>query len=281
MSVFLRATGAVLAGLAAILTFSLLASPAAADAAASAAPAPTPRIYIPDLPKLGKEQQNGLFKTRKGVFRVRMVGYQLNRWTHFSPSDGECVGTAKGHGFERVVFRQPARRMKLSAFGMRRLTSMILPRLKVRGQLTRKGTHKYTPLENPDPGCPYGDGGGPGYEPPAPDCGTRKFRGIPMSLVALDGFFRLRSEASYKQRPRFRNCPPPQIQWPAIITERTNGKPIQTRFPPRLVFNRKFDRKTGKWSKVILLARGVKKQRSFTGSSVTRLEWTLVLKRLR
>lgn len=282
MSDFARPTGVALAGLVAALTFAMFPSPAGATAAVKEPPSPASRVLIPDLPKLFQEgQKKKGFVSRRGVFRVRMVGYQLNRWAVNSPSDGVCTGTLEGHGFERVVFRFPARRMKLSAFGKRRLTSMILPRLKVRGQLTRNGKYNYTPLENPAPDCPYGDGGGPDYVPPAPDCGTRKFKGIPMSLFALDGFFQLRSEADYDQRPKFRNCPSPRVAWPTIITEKTNGKPIQTRFPGRLFFNRKFDRKTGRWSKVIVLARGAKKQRSFTSSSVTRLQWKLVVKRLR
>lgn len=279
-----RPTGVVLAGLVATFAFATLFSSTAATAAAKDSSSSEQRILIPDFPKLfeeGQKKKKG-FVSRRGVFRVRMVGYQLNRWAMNSPSDGVCTGAMEGHGFERVVFRFPAKRMKLSAFGKRRLTSMILPRLKVRGQLTRNGKYSYTPLENPAPDCPYGDGGGgPDYVPPAPDCGTRKFKGIPMSLFALDGFFQLRSEADYDQRPKFRNCPTPRVAWPTIITEKTNGKPIQTRFPGRLFFNRKFDRKTGKWSKVIVLAKGAKKQRSFTSSSVTRLQWKLVVKRLR
>lgn len=242
---------------------------------------PGSRTVVSHEPSLLRKnaKKNG-FVSRVGVFRVRMVGYQLNRWSVHSPPDGICTGETVGGGFERVVFRSPARRMKLSAFGNRRLTSMILPRLHVRGQLTRKGTYDYTPLENPDPDCPSGDGNGD-YVPTPPDCGTRKFARIPMSLFALDGFFRLHSEGSYRDRPNFRNCPRPWVEWPGIINEKTNGRPVQTRFPPRLFFNPRFNRRTGQWSKVIVIARGVKKQRTLTSSSVTRLEWTLTVKRLR
>lgn len=236
-----------------------------------------PRVYFPKRP-YPKELDD--FASRRGIFKVKLVGYQVTRWNTHSPPDGICSGETRGNGFERVVFRTPAKRMKLSAFGQRRLTSMILPGMKVRGQLTRKGTYDYTPLENPSPDCPYGDGGGDS-EPVPPDCGTRKFKGVPMSLFALDGFFKLRSEAGLDHRPAFRKCPNLATAWPSIITERTNRKPIQTRFPGGLVFNRKFNRKTGAWSKVIVLARGVKKRRTFTDSSVVRLQWTLTLKRLR
>ncbi len=277
------AAGVVFAGL--VTCFAILLG-SFADLANAKDPTRSSRAYLPDLPKLFKEGQkakeNKGFVTRQGVFRVKLIGYQMGRWNIYSQSDGVCTGSTEGGGFERVAFRSPAKRMVLSAFGKRRLTSMILPRLKVRGQLTRQGTYKHTPLENPSPDCPYGDGGGgPDYVPPAPDCGTRKFRGIPMSLFALDGFFTLRSEGDYEQRPKFRNCPSPRVQWPSIIDERTNGKPIQTRFPGRLVFNRKFDRKTGAWSKVIVRAKGIKRQRSLSSSSKTTLDWTLTLKRLR
>lgn len=276
MNDLVRPVGVALTGLAfaiaLALVFPLSSAPAAPGSSTSSQ---APRIYFP------KEMYPDNFKQKRGVFRVKLVGYQLTRWSLHSPPDGICTGQSSGSGFERVVFRSPARRMKLSAFGEPKLTSMILPRMKVRGQLTRRGSTTYTPLENPDPNCPYGDGGGPDYVPPKPDCGTRRFNGIPISLVALDGFFRLRSEASIDSRPRFRKCPNLATQWPTIITEKTNRKPIQTRFPGRLVFNRKFNRKTGKWSKVIVIAKGVKRYRSFTNSSVTRLQWTLTLKRLR
>lgn len=282
MPVLVRSIRVALTGLVAALTFAMFSSSAGANAAVKEPSSSAPRVLIPDFPKLfqeGKKKKKG-FVSRRGVFRVRMVGYQINRWSVHSPPDGICSGETLGNGFERVVFRFPAKRMKLSAFGKRRLTSMILPRMKVRGQLTRKGSYSYTPLENPAPDCPYGDGGGD-YVPTPPDCGTRRFKGIPMSLFALDGFFQLRSEASFDRRPKFRNCPSPRVEWPTIIREKTNGKPIQTRFPGRLFFNRKFDRKTGKWSKVIVLAKGAKKQRSFTSANVTRLQWKLVVKRLR
>lgn len=274
----IRRAGLLLAALAVALVAGFPASPAAAaDGDRSA------RVLIPDFPKLFKQGQkkNSPFVSRRGVFRVKLVGYQVSRWSVNSPSDGVCVGSTEGGGVERVVFRQPFKRMKLSGFGIRRVTSMVLPTLKVRGQLTRRGSTTYTPLANPDPDCPYGDGGGGPSEPIAPDCGTRKFRGIPMSLFALDGFFRLRSEAELENRPRFRKCPPPRVAWPSIITKRTNGKEIRTRLPGNLVFNRKFDRKTGKWSKVIVIAKGVARQRSMTSASTTRLQWTLTLKRLR
>lgn len=271
-----RPVSAILAALAAAaLAFlfpSLAGSPSAT--ASPTASSKAKRIYFP------KRVDPDTFVHRKGVFRVKLVGYQTTRWNHFSPADGTCVGESQGNGFERVVFRSPFRRMKLSAFGARRLDSMILPRMKVRGQLTRRGKYNYTPLENPDPGCPQGDGNGD-YVEPRPDCGTRRFKGLPMSLTALDGFFTLRSQADTRFRPVFRKCPNLATQWPALITERTNGKPIRTRFPGRLFFNRKFNRKTGKWSKVIVIAKGANKRRSFTGASVTRLEWTLTVKRLR
>ncbi|MDQ2700477.1 MAG: hypothetical protein M3Y23_04015 [Actinomycetota bacterium] len=238
----------------------------------------SPRVYFPDRPYMDDLDK---FASRKGLFRVKLVGYQTTRWNLHSAPQGLCDGEARGHGFERVVFRSPNRKMKLSAFGEPRLTSMILPTLKVRGQMTRRGTYTHIPAPfNPD--CPYGDGGGDDYVPPAPDCGTRKFRGVPMSLFALDGQFQLSSNASLdKHRPPYRNCPRISHGWPHLEKQKTNGKPIQTKFPGRLVFNRKFNRKTGAWSKVIVIARGARKYRTLTGSSVHRVEWTLTLKRLR
>lgn len=274
MNSLVRPVGAALAGLALALALSFAFLTGPARAAETAAASSAQRIYFPN--KLYPDT----FVQKRGVFRVKLVGYQLTRWNLHSAPDGVCTGASSGSGFERVVFRSPARRMKLSAFGEPRLTSMILPRMKVRGQLTRRGSTSYTPPENPDPNCPYGDGGGD-QEPILPDCGTRKYSGIPISLFALDGFFQLRSEASIDARPYFRKCPNLATKWPTIITKRTNGKPIQTRFPGRLVFNRKFNRKTGKWSKVIVIAKGVDRRRSFSSSSVTRLQWTLTLKRLR
>lgn len=274
------AAGVAFAGF--LLVFMLLSGSISSQPEAKE-PNRTPRVLIPDFPKLfneGQKKKNG-FVNRRGVFRVKLVGYQLSRWNYDYPGDGVCSGNTRGHGFERVVFRSPNKRMRLSAFGKRRLNSMILPRMKVRGQLTRQGKYSYTPHPNPAPDCPYGDGGGPDYEPPASDCGTRKFKGIPMQVFALNGFFQLNSYGKYEDRPRFVNCHAPPVRFPSIIDERTNGKPIQTRFPGGLIFNRKFDRKTGAWSKVIVLAKGAKKRRTFNSADITRLQWKLVFKRLR
>jgi hypothetical protein len=221
------------------------------------------------------------FVSAAGVFRVWLSAYQTVRWSHFSSSD-ECSGSSSGHGFEKMYLRVPRRKMKLSAFGENRLEAMILPQLKSRGWVKRQGKYEYTPNPAPAPDCEFADGGGD-YVPPKPDCGRKSFKGLPVSMVALDGYFSLESRDPPSSNGfRYRNCPRLSLTgWPKLLDKKTNGKPVQSKFPGRLIFNPKFNRKTGAWSRVTIIGKGTRKYRTMTGSSQIRIEWTLNLKRLR
>lgn len=79
----------------------------------------------------------------------------------------------------------------------------------------------------------------------------------------------------------FKHCAWRGQVWPGLLTRRGNGSDVATGFSPRWVYNPKFNRRTGAWSKVIMIARGSKIVRGMGSWYKTRVRWTVTMKRLR
>lgn len=221
------------------------------------------------------------FVTKQGVFKVKITGVQTNTWSTDKKPRFECDWFAQGSGSERVKFHTPFRRMRISAFGSRRADSAIFAPIPVRGKVTRKGTYE-TQTDHLPEHCLADGGDGPAPPPPAPDCGTKAIRSGKLVLVALDGKLTLdRRMTRTSPKDLFRNCDWRGTVWPSLLTRKGNGAKVSTGFSPRWVFNRKFNRKTGEWSKVIMIARGKRTNRDFDGWYKTSIRWTVTMKRLR
>ncbi len=218
---------------------------------------------------------------KQGVFKVKISGVQTNQWDTNKTPKFECDWYAQGSGRETVRFHTPFRRMRIVASGARRANNAIFAPIPARGKVTRKGTYE-TQTDHLPESC-FGDGGdGPAPPPPAPDCGTKSIRSGKLSLWARNG--KLTLDQTMSRQPAkdlFRNCPWRGKRWPAMLSRKGNGKDISTGFKPKWIFNRKFNRKTGAWSKVIMIARGTDTVRHIDGWYKTTIRWTVTMKRLR
>ena len=218
---------------------------------------------------------------KSGVFRVNVKGVQLNRWSKDTSPRSECDVWSRGSGFERVRFHTPVRRMRVVAFGSKRANTAIFKSLPVRGKVTRKGKLNHGSSESLPEHC-FADGGGdPPPPPPARDCGTKAIRNGKLAPFALNGKLSLDLTRTNHTSPLFRNCDWVGRVWPSLLTRRQNGSVITTDFSPRWVYNPRFNRRTGAWSKVIMIARGTNIVRGFGTWYKTSVRWTITMKRLR
>ncbi|MDQ2622608.1 MAG: hypothetical protein M3Y45_06165 [Actinomycetota bacterium] len=218
---------------------------------------------------------------KRGVFKVKIAGVQTNQWDTNKTPKFECDWYAQGNGREKVRFHTPFRKMRILAVGHKRADSAIFAPIPVRGKVTRKGTYE-TQTDHLSENC-FGDGGdGPAPPPPAPDCGTKPIRSGKLSLWASNGKLTLdRTSTRNSPKDLFRNCAWRGKAWPAMLTRKGNGNDVSTNFSPKWIFNRKFNRKTGAWSKVIMIARGTNTVRHLDGWYKTSIRWTVTMKRLR
>lgn len=227
-------------------------------------------------------QDEERFVLKKGVFLVSVEGVQTNVWQEDKDPLFECDVASKGSGSERVRFTAPARRMRISAFGQKRADSAIFAPLPVRATVTRKGKREQTPASAIPEHCLADGGDGVVQAPPKPDCGTKRSSGLKLSLVALDGELTLDRTSTETTPPDpFKNCTWSGRVWPSLLTTTGGGKQISTEFSPKWVFNPKFNRRTGAWSKLIMIARGSRSGGSFGTRYTTKIRWTVTLKRLR
>lgn len=270
-----RATGMGVAGIRTFLSLlglcgGLAAVPAFGPSEADAV------IFRPGL-----ANQQDTFKRKAGVFKVSVKGVQVNRWSIDRQPQWECDVSAKGSGRERISFYTPARRMRIFAFGEGKADSAVFKPIPVRGKVTRKGKIINGSGEELPDHC-FADGGGDPVEPPVPDCGTKAIRGAKLSPFAMDGKLTLDLAVGQKPVPKlFNYCDWAGRVWPGLLTTRGNGSKISTPFSPRWVFNPKFNPRTGAWSKVIMLARGSRVNRSFGTWYKTSINWSVTMKRLR
>lgn len=220
------------------------------------------------------------FATKSGVFKVKINGIQTNKWFTDKSPKFDCDWYAKGSGWERVMFNTPFRKMRISAFGTKRADSAIFAPLPARGKVMRQGKLT-TDTSNVPENC-RGDGGdGPAPPPPPPDCGTKPIRNTKLALVALKGKLTLdRKLTRDPAKDPFRNCDWKGKAWPGLLQHKGKVR-ISTPFRPRWVFNRNFNRRTGEWSKVIMIARGIHTNRDFDGWYKSSIRWTVTMKRLR
>ena len=253
------------------LAVALTALPSAADA----------WIFRPDQAKPKKKKKKKKRKLPKsGVFKVKVAGVQTDEWVTHKTPHFECDWFADGHGAERVRFKTPFQRMRLTTYPPKYDMAIFRP-LPAKGKVTRRGVLDVRTDHLPDD-C-GGDGGdGPPPPPPAPDCGTKPIRDTRLSLFALSGRLRLdRTSTRVSPKDPFVNCPWKGRVWPGLLTTNKHGKTISTAFRPNLIFNPRFDRKTGKWSKVIMIGSGTQTRRDLDGSYKATIEWTVTMKRLR
>lgn len=265
----------------ALLPVPLLAAFALTGLAASA-PTADGAIFRPGAGKQQTKQKRQRLAHVSGVFKVRVEGVQTNSWTEDKPAMWECDIASKGSGSERIRFKTPFRRMRIAAFGTKRPDSAIFAPLVANGTVRRHGKLDRTPVEQMPEHCLADGGDGPPPPPPTPDCGTKRFRGLKLSLAALEGKLTLDRTSTVKQPPAlFDNCTWSGRVYPNLLTRKTNGKQVSTPFKPRWVFNPRFNRRTGEWSKTIMIARGTYRGRSFGTQYTTSIRWTATLKRLR
>lgn len=256
--------GLGLAVLCCLLFGSGLPMPATADAV----------IFRPDAHREKPPQ------VRRGVFLVHIKGVQTNRWNQNKSARWECDVDSRGSGWERVRFHTPVRRMRIMAMGPKRADTVVFAPMPVRGTVARQGK-RVTDSSNLPEHCYADGGGGPAPPPPVPDCGTKRIKpGMRVSLFALNGKLTLGRTGSGRVPDLFRRCDWSGTAWPGLLT-RNNKEEISTEFSPRWVFNPRFNRRTGAWSKVIMIARGARSGRSFGTWYRSTIRWTVTMKRLR
>jgi hypothetical protein len=199
-------------------------------------------------------------------FRASVEGVQRIAWT-VDTADA-CGGTYRGSGSEVVRFhsirpqRLTVRSGRVPTFAMGRRWA----RFDTRGRVTRDGAVTYTP--DPNGGaCGDGGGGGDPVAPPPPDCGTKRFRLLPLVPEPVGRNAIRLGVGDPAPLPPFSACPVYGPAFPDVLPART-----------RLPMDELFDDSIGK---ELVLGRGHRHE-SAAGITVdTRLEWTLTLARIR
>src|SRR5262245_38857878 len=215
----------------------------------------------------------------KARFRASISGTQTLDWTTPVKTQVECGGDWKGRGHESFDFRSSRPEVVTAAatrdggvvFRQRR----ELPAARdTGGSVTRHGTLELIPHERPM--IPCGDGGpGEPLQPPAPDCGTKRFAHLPIEIWPA-GNDRIQIDVGDPAPPSpFQNCPDGAIAFPNLLGSAGSGSP---RYSTRLPRAELFDRSIGK---EIVVGRGHWRTRGLGRTVDMRLRWVLTLERVR
>ena len=218
----------------------------------------------------------GPLKLRNAYFRTTVSGVQTTTWTANHQPANRCDSPYTGHGSEKVKFASSRSVIVRAAqFGKARVFFLVgakLAALPTRGYVERTGTLQITPV----PGCEVGDGGGGGSPRPAPDCGRKAIRSLPLALDydALNANRITLSNRDQITRPRFEQCPNMGVGWPTFLSRDDRQRTAGQRLPK----NALYDRRQGK---MLVIGRGTVRQNDAGVSSTTRITWTLTLVRLK
>lgn len=215
-------------------------------------------------------------KVSEAFFKARVEGVQTTSWTANHQPQFHCDYQQSGSGSERVTF-ESTRAVRIRAFRLGRgpvyfLRGKDLASLPTHGAVRRSGTLNLAP---PTEECAVGDGGGDS-QPPAPDCGRKRIRSLPLS-VAYDALKPDRitlSRSGQPGGPTFNRCPTMGEGWPNVLSRDDRHRTAGEELPRADVF----DRRQGK---MIVLGKGTIRGGSDGVSYTTRIRWDLTLRRLR
>jgi hypothetical protein len=211
---------------------------------------------------------------KKAFFKVTVDGVQRTTWSTKHVGTGGCDGSYTGSGTERVRFTSSA--VKVQATHIKGLSTPILgvpnahrePILKLRGTVARQGAIQHA--GDGDGGC----GGGVDQDPIAPDCGTKRFRGMKMP-VSYKLAVKPKEQIDLRTEPiddPFRRCPAGGYSFPSLM-QSNNGELIRTDLPS----DELFDEKLGK---IIVIARGKEQETTGDGRWVTTVRWVVTFERI-
>lgn len=236
---------------------SLLA--AALACAVAAPPAAFAARADDDMPKLTKY-----------TFKVTLEGTQKATWEVDHEDQGRCDSAQFGEGSSVVRFR--SKPMKVYAYDGLDSPTFFTGRaepfdISLRGTETRNGS--LTTISIDDEGCAGGDGSGP----PAPDCGTKAFRGVKVTPEYRYGTDFLQLDwVSDAGSPEYRNCPFSAVaQWPMLLDRTTSGREIGVRLPFKELF---------KYGKNIAIGKGRNVSVNPENTWNQSVRWELTFKRI-
>jgi hypothetical protein len=218
----------------------------------------------------------------RAAFLVTVTGTQVTLWAQQSVDrpGTSCEFRVDGAGSERArFFSRRAVRAAALRFGQTFLAATI----PVRGSVTRRGQLTSSGPGHNNPDCAVAGGeceGGNCPPPPAPDCGTRTFRGsmqlqyFPKSPPPSSRRDLLQLTGPALLKPLFQICPAAGATFPPLATRDHILRPIGTTLPPGDLFNRRL-------GKLILIARETFNYRFAGISYVTTVRWEATLRRVR
>jgi hypothetical protein len=147
-------------------------------------------------------------KYQKERFEVRILGEQVTTWGTLSDDHAEsCRTKVVGSGKEQLIFRTK-RPHTLTVYATKSRGTYVYGNLLVDGlAIVNRNGYEDVTTEDPCPPVAEGDpDGGPGEQPPAPDCGEKEAP-IGLELSFTRKTVELRSDQSQGRDDLFSNCP--------------------------------------------------------------------------
>ncbi len=242
----------------------------------------TAAVFALALPVAAQARGPRLPPVNRATFLVTVKGTQVTLWSLQSVDrpGTSCEYRMDGAGSERTRFvSRRAVRVGILGFGQTFL-SAILP---VRGSVTRRGEIKSSGPGYNNPDCAVAGGGCEGGQcppPPAPDCGTKSFRGRMqlMYFARTPPPFPRREQLQLSGpallQPLFQVCPAAGATFPPLASRDHILRPIGATLPPRELFDRRL-------GKLIVIAKETFHQRFGGTTYVTTVRWEATLRRVR
>lgn len=208
-------------------------------------------------------------------FKVTVKGVQTNSWKTNYEGTGKCDPSGSGHGTEVVRFEaKKAHRYDASRYGkyVTFMSDPVMDEITTKAKVTRHGEVYNAPMP---PECGGTGGGG---EPPAPDCGTKRFNydvDVGYSQTGKKKGLTLSQGLIMPILP-FKNCPVGGISFPQMLNADSKGKLIVGELPAKELFDKKL-------GKIIVLSKGrrVEKLPSLGIDRTSTIEWEVTLTRVK